>query len=197
MQVRKRYRFSLVGFHDDIFTFNENWLAEFSEKYARQVNIPFWCNSRVDCIDERKIRLLKQAGCVRIQLGIESGSEKLRRKILKRKFSNQQIREAFAMINKYNIKTLSFNMIGIPYETEEDILETIKLNRSIRPNRVHLTVFYPYPNTELFEVCKQEGWLGGQNKDNFYDPGTCLNQDTISPATIKKYTDEFIKRVYK
>lgn len=196
-EARQKYRFSMIGFHDDTFTFDQAWLTEFCETYAREINLPFWCNTRVDCLNEHKIKLLKKANCFRLHVGLESGSERLRSQVLKRPFTNQEIIDTFFLIRKYRIKVIAFNMIGLPYETEEDIIKTIELNRTIRPDRIHLTVFYPYPGTELSEVCRKEGWGMGTLRDNFYDPISCLRQPTLSQATIEKYYREFELQVYK
>jgi radical SAM superfamily enzyme YgiQ (UPF0313 family) len=194
--VRGQYHFPLVGFHDDTFTFDPTWLEEFCGHYLREVRLLFWCNTRVDCLDEKRVKLLRRAGCVRLHIGIESGSENLRKNVLHRPFTNQQVLEAFRLAKQQGLKTLAFNMIGLPYETEADILQTIELNRAVRPDRIHLTVFYPYPGTGLYEICRQEGWLGGGPMDNFYCPDAGLDQPLLPREVVARYCRKFTALVY-
>jgi radical SAM superfamily enzyme YgiQ (UPF0313 family) len=194
--VQSQYHFPLVGFHDDTFTFDPAWLEDVCGRYAAEVSVPFWCNTRVDCLDQARVKLLRRAGCVRLHIGIESGSETLRKNVLHRTFTNQQVQEAFRLVRQQGIRTVAFNMIGLPYETEADILQTIELNRAVRPDRVQVAVFHPYPGTELLAVCRQEGWMAGALKDNYFDPETCLQQPALLPEKVAMYYNAFNAMVY-
>lgn len=94
-----------------------------------------------------------------INIGVESGSERVRRHILKRNYSNQEIVDAVGLARKHGLKIYFYNMIGIPGETEEDFKETIKINRICLPDKIFNHIFFPYPGTELYNLCKTEGLL--------------------------------------
>lgn len=101
----------------------------------------------------------KTANFKTINIGVESGSEKIRRKILKRTYSNQDIINAVDLARKYGLKVYFYNLIGVPGETLDDFKETIKINRSCQPDRTFNHIFFPYPGTELYAICKNEGLL--------------------------------------
>lgn len=144
-----------IVFADDTFTLKKGWLAEFCEAYRRRIDIPFICNARIETIDEDIVQSLKSAGCISVEFGIESGNESLRKDVLNRKYSNSEIKEAFNVCKKHGIKTFSYNMVGLPFETKEMAKDTLNLNLYIQPNHGACFYFYPYPGTNLYKICKK------------------------------------------
>lgn len=100
---------------------------------------------------------LSQANFKHINIGLESGSEKVRSRILKRNYSNDNITSAVACARKYGIKTTLYVMIGLPGETAADFQETLEVSRRCRPDATIHNIFYPYPGTELAYLCEEEG----------------------------------------
>jgi anaerobic magnesium-protoporphyrin IX monomethyl ester cyclase len=195
-QVCSRYTVKMVGFHDDVFTLDRQWLASFCEEYKVRIRRPFWCNTRTGCIHPEAALLLKEAGCVRVHMAVESGSLFIREKVLNRKISDAEIIDSFGFLKGSGIKTLAFNMIGLPFETEETIQQTIALNRKIRPHRIHLTMFRPFPGTDLHTLCKGKGWLKAGADLSYYDEEPTLEQPQISRETLIRYFRRFIHLVY-
>lgn len=146
-----------IIFNDDVLVFNAQWLAEFCNTYKKEIGLPFRCNARVESINDDVARSLKNAGCLSIAFGIESGSEWVRTNILKRKYSNKQIEKAFSTIRKHGIKTFSYNIVGLPFETEKMVKETLNINVSCRPDFGKCFYFYPYPKTTIYQLCEQYG----------------------------------------
>lgn len=91
-----------------------------------------------------------------MHIGVETANERLRKQVLHRDMTNDQIIDTFKLIKDYGIKTLAFNMFGIPYETEDTIIETINLLRKIKPFRTIISLFTPFPGTELYDICKEK-----------------------------------------
>lgn len=94
-----------------------------------------------------------------IKIGLESGSERVRYEILKRNYSNRDIVYAVRSARRYDLKVTFYNLIGVPGETLADFGETIRMNRLCLPDRTIPHIFFPYPGTELYAVCKKEGVL--------------------------------------
>ncbi|MFH1397302.1 MAG: radical SAM protein [Candidatus Omnitrophota bacterium] len=195
--VIKRYKSdSYVNFEDDSFTGDKNWLREFSVKYSKGIRYPFFCNARADEINEESIGLLKKANCRLIRIGIESGDEYIRNVILKKGITNNDIIKAFQLAKKYGIKTLSFNMLGLPFETEEFIKKTIKLNQEIQPDFISLSYFRPYPGTDLYNLCKEKNLIS-QRKASHWLEDTILDQPAISKSKVRYYMRVFGMSVRK
>ncbi|MEK6808878.1 MAG: radical SAM protein [Nanoarchaeota archaeon] len=191
-----RYKPKRLIFDDDTFTLNPKHVREFADAYSKEVKLPFVCNIRVETVNEGVFADLKRAGCTEVKAGIESGNEKLRIDILKRRMANEQIELAFKLAHKYGIQASAFNMIGLPTETEEMIWDTIKLNRKINPHRISATIFNPYPNTESYEFCKERGWISDRKVSSYWENETMLDQPSISREKVRMYQKIFFGAVY-
>ena len=195
LDLKKKYKLKLVSFPDDSFTYNKKWLLEFCDLYKKQIKLPFICLARVENITDQVCRALKDANCTVIEMGVESGSEKIRKEVLNRHMSNEQIINAFKLCKKYGIKTFSFNMVGIPYEKKEDMMKTVALNRILQPEDVQVTIFQPYPGSELYKRTMEKGWIS-QKRVEEWAYGSIMNYDHISAKEIKKIRDSFPFNVY-
>ncbi len=100
---------------DDTLLKNPKWVSQFCSLYKDSVSKPFFCNARPETIRAEVVRELAQAGCAAIGIGIESGSERIRRDILQRKMSDDAIIRAFGVVRDAGVATWSFNMVGIPH----------------------------------------------------------------------------------
>ena len=96
----------------------------------------------------------KKSNFTMVKIGLESGSERIRREILQRNYSNKDIIDAVSLARKYGLKVFFYNLIGIPGETLSDFKETIRINRICMPEVSIPHVFFPYPGTELYDLCK-------------------------------------------
>ena len=94
-----------------------------------------------------------------INIGLESGSERIRREIFRRNYSNENIINAVQLARKYDLQINFYNLIGVPGETIDDFKETVKINRICLPDKTYTHIFFPYPGTELYSLCKEQGLL--------------------------------------
>jgi len=166
--LKDEYKFDFIRFWDEDFTsLSKNFLKELSEAYRVKVNLPFMVYARCETITEEKVILLKEMGCKTFAVGIESGSEKIRREIMNRKMSNADLIQKFELIHKHGVRVSAYNMIGLPNETRQDIFKTIELNRQCKPTTSSVTLLEPYPNTRMMEIL--------------------VNDNLISPDYIAEY----------
>jgi radical SAM superfamily enzyme YgiQ (UPF0313 family) len=150
-----------IRFIDNILGIEKAWLEEFSRLYKEEIDLPFSCDHRADLATDEVLDLLKRAGCDFIYFGVETGNEKLRREVLSRHMTNEQIKRAFARSHSLGIRTLAFNIVGLPFENPEKALETVKLNAEINPHRMVPNIFTPYPYTKMYEISLKEGFIPG------------------------------------
>ena len=169
-----------VEFNDDTFTFNKLRVKEFGEKYKREVGLPFHVNARVDNISEEICKDLSNSGCCRVRIGVESGDEQIRGKVLRRNISDKKIIEGCRLIKKYGMELYTYNMIGIPTERMENIKKTIELNRKIRPDFLAVSIFTAYKGTKLYELCKENGWLDEEKAISSYYSSTNVKHPYFS-----------------
>lgn len=198
-QVTRRYRPRALYFNDDCFTAQQAFLAEFCRRYPAEFSLPFDINARPETLNDDVCRQLKEAGCRRVSIGIESGSEQFRREVLGRRQSNDQIVEAFAACRRTGLKTKSFNIVGFPRETPDLFRETVKINQAIQPDSVIIGIFEPYPGTKLAEVCRREGFLAPDSSEACFvgRRDTLLNMPQFPRAEILRCFKNFAFNVYR
>jgi radical SAM superfamily enzyme YgiQ (UPF0313 family) len=105
--------------------------------------------------------------------------------------TNDQIKSAFAFCRKAGLKTLSFNIVGIPNETPAAILDTIKLNASIGVDYMQATIYQPYQGTKLGDLCREQNLLDSEGLGpSFYSP-TVLKLNTVTASQIFMFKEYF------
>ncbi|MEN6615290.1 MAG: radical SAM protein [Syntrophorhabdus sp.] len=169
-------RIKMFIFDDDIFTFDKVWLKEFTERYKAITTISFVCNAHARIFDDETASMLKNAGCRIVKFGLESGSDRIRRRVLSRYMSNKHIEDAFATADKYGLHTSAFVMLGLPYETIQDIRDTIDLLALIKPGRFRWSLFFPFVGTKAYNIAQSSGQIDLARMaelDNFTDE-TCM-----------------------
>ncbi|MBN1420482.1 MAG: B12-binding domain-containing radical SAM protein [Planctomycetes bacterium] len=153
----RRYGARLVTFTNDSFTWNRAWMREFLDRYRSEIGLPFAIQCRVREFDAQDARRLKAAGCYSAMFGIESGSERVRREILNRRMTNEQIIAAAGYLKEAGIRVITANMFGMPTETLEEAWETVDLNIAIGTDVPSSTIFQAMPGTEAYEIARRRG----------------------------------------
>ena len=192
----KDYEPPALYFDDDTFFKSKKWFIKFCDVYAAKFRLPFYCNTRPELVTDEVCEVLKDAGCKQLSIGIESGNPYIRKKIMKRNVSDEQIICAFATAKKAGLGTASFNMVGIPEETEEKFRDTIDLNRKVLPDEIQLSTFYPYRGTELGELCYKKGFVVEKAHATYYGEGI-VDLPSFHRKEIAKCGSWFHYEVYK
>ena len=158
-QVKNEWGMKTVYFFDDTFGLNKKWVLKLMELYKKEVNLPFLCRIRADTADEEIIAAFSEAGCVTVSFAIETANQKIREKILKKHITDEDIFRTAKLLKKYRIKFFTYNMVGIPEQSIEDIHETINLNIKIGTSYPWCSIFNPFPGTELADYCIKHGYI--------------------------------------
>ena len=157
--LEKDPNIEFFSFNDAILNVYEDWFYTFTALYKEKIKKKFVCNLRFDLLNERMIKELADAGCYLVTIGLEIGNEEYRKKYLYRVMDNEHIVNVSHTLKKHNIIVNSYNIIGLPHETLELTLETIKLNARMHTDNVVISLFYPYPSTKLREIAEEGGFL--------------------------------------
>lgn len=155
-------RFPIKGFifEDDLLIWNKKWFTDFATAYTKEIGLPYICNSRFELVrDKELVTSLKESGCKQVMFGLESGDEEYRKSYLKRAYSNESVYTATRLLRDAGVPFFTYNIMGFPFETEEQMTKTYELNREIRPQSGQVFFFYPYPGTDLYEICKKNDLL--------------------------------------
>jgi anaerobic magnesium-protoporphyrin IX monomethyl ester cyclase len=174
-----------IHFSDDTFGLNIEWLEEFVNLYKEEIALPFTCNARADT-PFRVIELFKEGGCIGVQIGLESGSERIRRKLLKKMWLDETAVEVCHAFRKSGMKVMATNMIGIPSETLEEAWSTIELNVKCKIDYARCNVFLPHPALDLTKWAIKNGYIKeGFSLEDF-------SAEALNPVVKTPFRKEFV-----
>lgn len=173
---------------DDIFGLDFEWLKEFLTLYKQRVGIEFSCLVRADAVRRHEdfARLLKDAGCRMVAFGIESGSERIRNKLLNKRISNEDIRVAASRFHEAGIKFRAFNIMALPGETLEEAFETVQLNIDIRTDYPWCAIYMPFKDTALTNYALSEKLLSQNYFSSFHNSSFFSSSSPLQAKAIKR-----------
>jgi len=176
-------------FYDDTFTVNRKRVMKLCEQISkRRLDIRYDIRTRVDRIDKEMLLALKSTGCYGVHYGIESGTERILKR-LNKGVEIEQIREVFRLTKEIGMKTLAYIILGNPGETKAEIDETLQLIREVDPDYLHLGVLMPLPATAIYQQAMDEGFIKEDIWRQFAAEPTC---DFIPPVWTENFSCVFL-----
>lgn len=155
--VTRFYNKNIVSFLDDNFTINKKRVTELCNHLIQaNLKVSWDTMTRADILNEDVVRLLKKAGCCGVSIGIESGSERVLKKIDKG-VNLDKVVDAYNLLYRYDIPSGANFMAGFPEETMKDIDKTFDLMKKIKTENINFNIFEPIPGSPLLEDCKRLG----------------------------------------
>ena len=152
----------MIQIKDDTFTTNKKRILELCAGIRERKMQFFWsCDTRVDVLSEPLLREMRLAGCERLSLGVESGSQKILDAIDK-KITPDEIIESSALAKKYGIKVRYYMMVGNRGETRETVEESMRFLERAKPHQYIFACLSVYPGTRDFDEAVKAGWLDGE-----------------------------------
>lgn len=203
---RNKYKekITLFAISGECIASNREWLINFcKELIKRKLNIPYRITSRVDTIDAERLGWLKKSGCVKMSLGLESGSDEIL-KIMKKGATVEKAKKTVRLTRKFLPNIDASIMLGYIGETPDTLKETVRFCKEIG---VEPTIFYalPLPGTELYKMAIEKNFirdeeeylmsLNGQTIFNFSLNLTNIHDDVEAKRTMEAAFHD-IKRYY-
>jgi len=179
-----KYNAKEIIFRDDTFTIDKKHIEDLCQEIIKRglnKKIKWTCMTRVPLVTEDLLKLMKKAGCWSIHYGVESGSQRLL-DLIQKDITIKQVKDAFKWTRKAGIEIKAFFMLGLPTETKEESLQTIKFTKDSKPDWIQVTITVPYPGTKLYELAQKDGtlkslkwedyqtWAGWSDKELVYTP---------------------------
>jgi anaerobic magnesium-protoporphyrin IX monomethyl ester cyclase len=176
-----------IHFIDDTFTILPERTKEICEGMIG-LNLEWICDTRIDCIDKDILDLMKRAGCVRIKIGIESGSERIL-KMIHKNITKEQVRKGVRLIKESGIPLTTYFMAGFPTETNDDLKQTISFAKELKADYYSLGVVAPYYGTEIWDIALKSGQkLDKAHWEYFYHQSNeMILNDKIDPNLVREF----------
>lgn len=184
----KKYRLNVLTIYDDQILFNRSRAKEFFRRLAKfKIRVETPNGLSVAFIDEEMAELMKKAGIDTTPLAIESGSSRMLNEIIHKPLKLEQVRPVVKMLQRNNIFVQGYFVVGIPGETREDRVETVRFIKEVGLDWANFNFATPLRGSELYKICKENKYID----PNFGigDAGMLdyvINAPGLSPSIIKK-----------
>ncbi len=196
----KEYKVKEISIVDDSFTTSKKRVhAVCDYLIENKLTIPWSCPNgiRVDLIDLELVQKMRRAGCYRVALGIESGSQAIIDSIGKN-ITLEQVEHAIKCCKKVGIKTMGFFMLGNLAENEDTMRKTINFAIKLNPTYAQFLIGMPFPGSRFYNEVIKNGELYIDNWDQYgnYEKLASYKYKQITPALLLKMHKEAYRRYY-
>lgn len=165
----EKYNITNFLFWSDIFNLDRNWTINLCEKIIQsRLKITWSSNTRANTMDDELANIMYKAGCRLVSIGVESGSQEILNNIGK-KITLDEVRKTVKILKKNKIKIYNYFVIGLPWETEKTVEETIKFAIELDSNFISFYTAVPLPGTRFFAYAMMNKLIDGElNLSNAY-----------------------------
>jgi anaerobic magnesium-protoporphyrin IX monomethyl ester cyclase len=191
-----------VFFQDPTFAADRKAGIDLCKEIIRKnLKVSWFCQTRIDHMDGELLALMSKAGCHAIMFGVESSREV----ILKehgRKALNEKTREVYKICRKFKINTLSYLVIGLPEDSEDSIMQTLKFVKDIGSDYVSFNIAVPVIGTQMREKAVQAGLLDNavlqfdNSSDKPFMPTKSLSLDELSRIHARAVKSFYLRPFY-
>ena len=197
--LKEKYDIASFMFHDDCLTEDRAWVSEFSEKYiAEGFDMPYFCQSRADIIARHPdmVEKMAKAGLKGYFIGFESGNRRILN-LLRKGTTPERNLKAAKICKHYGLKIWANYMMGIPTETKEEVMDTVRMIKEIDPDYYSPSFFTPHPGTDLYDYCVEHDLILVDDYASFRRNPTEPKIKGVDYEFLKWARDESQKRLFK
>lgn len=192
--VIENYKPKSIWFDDSTFTMNQDRVKKLCDfKIKNKVDIEWGCMTHAQTMTEELAKKMREAGCIRISFGIESGNQTIVNQIGKG-LNLEHAKKIFNVCRENDIQADATFMFGLPGETRESIKRTMKFVKELNPNFAQFSIATPFPGTKFYRMAFDNGWI---IKDDFslYDGNNCsvISYSNLKAEEIERAAKQAIK----
>ena len=197
--ILRNYDVEAIYFLDEGFLTNEPRVREFCEIMIRDgynQKVKWAAQVRVDVLDQDLLRLMKEAGCIQLECGFETASDRLLQNVNK-KTSQQKNREIVALIKANGIRCLAYIIAGLPGETEEELQASVDFIKTSGVDAVSFAQFVPHPGSVFYNELTQRGVLQKRSWEQSWEDYNKMNFSAMPNERARALYDQALKKVIK
>lgn len=181
------FKLQYLLFRDAEFTLHKDRAAEICRGIIeRGIKIAWRCETRIDTLDEELIDLMAKAGCIGINMGIESVDESIIRKVGRKPVNKNYAIQTVSKCKEVCIETFCFFIIGLPGDNKKSILNTIDFILELDPLYAQFTVATPYPGTKLRKWTIDNGYLENDSVDELTGYNAVMRNENLTINDIQQ-----------
>jgi radical SAM superfamily enzyme YgiQ (UPF0313 family) len=180
------YNIKSLWFYDQTFSMDINRSMKICEEIIdRKLDVNWACETRADKIPKSLLKRMRDAGCMRVQVGIETGDSELLKKIGKPGSNIADFEENIRNIKEMGIMAELNFIVGLPGERWKSIFKTAKFIRKVKPEIFSISIITPFPGTPLYETAEKEGWLITKDLKRYGLSNTVMSLPEFSSRSMR------------
>lgn len=183
----------IFAFKGQTFAYNKKHATEIcNEIIKRKLRISWYCESRVDEINQELLTKMKNAGCIRLHFGVETGDVETL-KIAKPGVKLDMIKRAFRLAQKNDMATQAHIILGWPDDTSATLRNTRKFLLELNPDVLNINFMTPYPGTKMFAIAQENSLLLTRDWSHFTSHKVVMRTKSLDAAQIYAIKDKTIR----
>ena len=193
---KQEYGINAVMFLDDTLIIDKRWINETCDLLIREgVPVIWGCNVRANLVEHDLLAKMKKAGLRKVNMGIESGSQRVLDEVYNKRITLAQVKKAVSVFKAMALKVLGFFMIGAPTETEEEINKTIRFAKHLGIDEATFSITTPLPGTYLYDRTK-EHIIGSISDLDYYSKSIYNTQLTLGQKKLNRLKKKALLSFY-
>ncbi len=191
--LKEMYHIKEVHFEDDNLTLDRKRMVSICNKMIQKNLQLSWTTPNgvsINHLDEELILKMKQSGCYRLFIGVESGSQRVLKKVIKKDLSLKKTEEIIRLLNKYDISVVGFFILRIPAASKEAVRKPLRFITSHDFYDISIAIVSPYPGTELYMKCEKEGLIKNKDFSKFNPYHAVISTKELDCKEVAKLRNE-------
>jgi anaerobic magnesium-protoporphyrin IX monomethyl ester cyclase len=185
-----------IAFMDDTFTINKKRVEEICDELKKRDLDVYWgCTTRVDTLSLDLLKKMKDSGCITLFMGVESSDQLILNNVNKQTTINK-VKKAFEMARNYDMRTIASVVLGMPGDSRENILKTIKFVKNLNPSYAVFSLATPYPGTPFYKQAVSENLIKVNDWSKYTLLNPVLNTMDCSLDELKKLQRRAFRSFY-
>lgn len=191
------YNVRLVSFFDETFTLKKSRVIELCDQIKKKMpGLRWYCNTRVNLVDEEMLQAMREGGCRGISFGVESGSQRILDGVRKG-ITVDEAAKAIAMAKKSGLKVYTSFIFGLPGENHDSVKETMDFVKTTLPHGAQFNIAVPYPGTNLYEYAKKKNLISEDVKwDELLQHKAVMRTEVLSAEELENIRKAAYKGLY-
>ena len=183
-----KHKIKNVLFRDATFTRDQKRATEICQKIIdKKLKFSWWCETRLNCLNRDLLKLMKKAGCLGMNVGVETGDDEVMKKQGKPGVNLQMLKDIKGITDELGLKMHFLLLIGLPEETRKSLYSTFDMIRRLKPHSLGVTVMTPYPGTKLYDDAVKKGWIESTDWSRYSGNNINMHTDNLSSWEMKMY----------